>query len=113
MTSNVIAKAKTASVNASSRIFGMKAAAFIGFKTNLPRVQVRYAPRACPPNFSLLGCHDAARPLTILGPNDLPGQLPDPYSSASMPWSSRKRIVPSLFFVEITKRTRPWLLVSA
>jgi hypothetical protein len=110
MTSNVIAKAKTASVNASSRIFGMKAAAFIGFKTNLPRVQVRYAPRGLPAE---LLCAGLPRRPRILGPNDLPGQLPDPYSSASMPWSSRKRIVPSLFFVEITKRTRPWLLVSA
>ena len=67
---------------------------------------------AYPPNLSLLGCHEVA-PLCILGPNKLPGQLAVPYSSASMVWSSRKRIWPSLFFVEITKRTRPWLLVSA
>ena len=84
----------------------MKAAAFIGLDKLAPRSS---SLRSAGP------ARDFSRwaATTPRDPNDLPGQLPDPYSSASMPWSSRKRIVPSLFFVEITKRTRPWLLVSA
>ena len=35
------------------------------------------------------------------------------YSADWMAWSSRKRIAPSLLRSEITKRTRPWLEVSA
>jgi hypothetical protein len=36
----------------------------------------------------------------------------NPYSPASMAWSSSKRIGP-LVLSAITKRTRPWLFVSA
>src|SRR5262249_39124534 len=60
MTSNVMAKAKTPSVNPSSRLLGMEPAAS-SFEPD------KLAPSAA---------RDSREPFVILGPNSRPGQLP-------------------------------------